>query len=77
MMYKELKQAIVTWLLEHENEWQRVNSCREAFREYIYGKDGNYLIGGEVVADFINAADKLLYGNNKMISDLSNVSVGF
>lgn len=61
-MYKELKKAIIDWLLEHENTWQRVNSCRGAFKEYIYNSQGNYLIGGETVSNFITAADKLLYG---------------
>ena len=61
-MYKELKKAIILWLLDHENEWQRVNACREEFRSYIYNADGNYLIGGEEVANFISQADKLLYG---------------
>lgn len=61
MMYKELKAAILNWLLENENQWQRVNACVETFREYIYNKDGNYLIGGEDVAEFIKAADKLIY----------------
>lgn len=61
-MYKELKAAIFQWLLDNENRWQRVNACTEVFREYVYNKDGNYLIGGEVVVDFINKANKLLYG---------------
>lgn len=60
-MPKELKAAIIKWLLENENQWQRVNACTEAFREYIYNKNGNYLIGGESVAEFIRAADKLIY----------------
>ena len=60
-MYKELKKAIILWLLDHENEWQRVNACHEAFRPYIYNADGNYLIGGEIVSKFISNADKLLY----------------
>lgn len=29
-MCKELKQAIINWLLENENQWQRVNACTEA-----------------------------------------------
>ena len=58
---KELKIAIIKWLLENENQWQRVNACTEAFREYIYSKNGNYLIGGKAVAEFIGAADKLIY----------------
>lgn len=60
-MPKELKTAIIKWLLENENRWQRVNACTEAFRKYIYNKSGNYLIGGEVVAEFIKASDKLIY----------------
>lgn len=50
------------WLLEHENEWQRVNTCVDEFRNYIYNDNGNFLIGGENVHDFIVKADKLLYG---------------
>lgn len=61
-MHKELKRVILMWLLDHENEWQRTNACHEAFRPYIYNMEGNYLIGGEEVADFISQADKLLYG---------------
>lgn len=65
-MYKELKAAIIQWLLDNENKWQRVNECREAFREYIYNKDGNYLIGGETVSEFITQADKLIYGGKTL-----------
>lgn len=61
MMYKELKKEIIMWLLEHENEWNRVNVCHEAFKEYLYNSEGNYLIGGEDVSDFICAANDLLY----------------
>lgn len=63
-MYKELKAEILKWLLEHENEWQRVNACTKAFRQYIYNTDGNFLIGGNIVSDFITEADKLLYGRS-------------
>lgn len=63
-MYKELKKAILLWLLENEDQWQRVNSCTENFKEYIYNKEGNYLIGGKNVADFITAADKLIYNKD-------------
>jgi hypothetical protein len=58
---KELKKEIILWLFENENVWQRVNACTENFRDYIYDKNGNYLIGGENVADFIRQADNLLY----------------
>ena len=64
MMYKELKAEILKWLLKHENEWQRVNACREAFRQYIFNVEGNYIIGGQTVSEFITEADKLLYGRS-------------
>lgn len=60
-MNKELKQAIIKWLLENENQWQRTNACRENFRNYIYGNEGNHVYGGEVVSNFISEADKLIY----------------
>ncbi len=60
-MHKELKRAIINWLLDNENEWQRVNTCKEEFRPYIYNAEGNYLIGGKEVADFIVNVDKTLY----------------
>lgn len=60
-MHKELKRAIINWLLDNESEWQRVNACREEFRPYIYNADGNCLIGGKEVSDFIVDADKMLY----------------
>lgn len=62
-MHKELKREIFNWLLDNENEWQRVNACHEKFREYIYNSEGNFLIGGREVSDFIKVVDKLLYGN--------------
>ncbi len=63
-MHKELKKAIISWLLDNENEWQRTNTCHKEFRQYIYNSEGNYLIGGQEVSEFIHAADKLLYGGN-------------
>ena len=60
-MQKELKKEIIKWLLENENKWQRLNSCKEEFRNYIYDNGGNYLIGGEDVSNFINEANDLIY----------------
>lgn len=59
---QELKRAIINWLFDNKNAWQRANACRDYFRPYIYDPDGNYLIGGEEVSDFISSADKLIYG---------------
>ena len=61
MMYLELKQAIINWLIDNKNAWQRVNACHDAFRQYIYDDAGNYIIGGKVVSEFIRDDDKLLY----------------
>lgn len=61
MVHKELKRAILEWMLENENTWQRTNAAVEAFREYIYDSKGNYLIGGKEVAEFIMKAEDLLY----------------
>ena len=59
-MHKELKKEIINWLLENENKWQRVNSCKEEFRNYIYDDKGSFLIGGEDVYNFIMKADNLI-----------------
>jgi hypothetical protein len=60
-MNKELKKAIINWLVENENQWQRVNACTENFRNYIYDSNGNHIIGGEIVSTFIKDAEKLIY----------------
>lgn len=62
-MKKELKMAIIKWLCDNENEFNRINKCTEHFRDYIYDKEGNFLkygIGRET-HDFIIKADKLIY----------------
>lgn len=60
-MHKELKKEIIKWLLENENQWQRLNSCKEEFRNYIYDDEGSFLIGGEDVYSFIRKANNLIY----------------
>ena len=61
-MLLELKKAIVDWLANHENEWQRVNACHDYFKLYIYDANGEFIIGGEAVSKFISKADELLFG---------------
>lgn len=58
---RELKKAIIDWLFDNFNEWQRVNACHNAFRQYIYNSEGNYIIGGKDVSDFISRIDKALF----------------
>ena len=59
-MKKELKQAIVNFLLENDKEFQITNYTKNKFRLYIYDDKGEYLIGGEDVANFIERAIDLL-----------------
>jgi len=59
-MNKNLKKAIVNFIIDNENEFQIINYTSEAFREYIYTNKGEYLIGGEDVLTFIREAIKLL-----------------
>lgn len=62
-MNKELKKAILNWLIDNEKEFQLINRASEHFRQYIYTPDGNYCIGGKEVHDFIVEAEKLLTKN--------------
>lgn len=65
MIHMKLKKAIIAWLFNNPNQWQRVNSCVENFRTYIYDGAGNFLIGGKNVHDFIVEAEKLIYSKKE------------
>lgn len=58
----ELQKAILSWLFDNRNLFNRLVECRKYFSAYIYDNAGNYLIGGEEVSNFIDSADKLLFG---------------
>lgn len=64
-MKTELKQAITNFIFENEKEFQINNATIDKFRAYIYDSDGNYLIGGGDVANFIHDIINLL--KNKII----------
>ena len=59
-MRKELKKAIIDYIFENEKEFQLTNSVRTKFRAYIYDGEGNYLIGGKEVSEFIREAIKII-----------------
>lgn len=59
-MFIELKKAIILFMIDHINDSQLVNTAHDEFHDYIYNNDGDYLIGGEVVSEFIIDAAKLL-----------------
>lgn len=63
-MSRELKRAIINWLFDNENAWQRINACMDYFKPYIFDEKGNYLIGGREVDDFITEMDILIYSND-------------
>lgn len=62
-MRKELKQAIITFIFENLKEFNLNNRTTEVFRAYIYDGNGNYLIGGKEVIEFIGEAIKLITNN--------------
>lgn len=53
-MNKELRDAIIKVVQENKDEFQIVNYTKGIFKNYIYDQDGNYLIGGQEVAQFIS-----------------------
>lgn len=59
-MKTELKKAITDFIFEKEKEFQINNVVTKKFRSYIYDTDGNYLIGGKDVSEFIDNAIKLI-----------------
>ena len=59
-MNKQLKKAIINFILENEKVFQLQSITIGNFKEYIYNSQGNYLIGGQDVAEFIGKAVKLL-----------------
>ena len=59
-MEKQLKEAIVNFIMDNDRSSQLPNRTIEHFGEYIYNSKGEYLIGGEKVANFIYNAIKLL-----------------
>jgi hypothetical protein len=59
----ELKHKIVNFIFEHKDEFQLTNATISNFRDYIYDSKGEYLIGGELIADFIKKAIDLIIYN--------------
>jgi hypothetical protein len=63
-MKTELKKAIIKSVFDNINVFQISNYLTgEVWRAYIYDSTGNYLIGGEDVANFIKEAINLIKDN--------------
>ena len=56
----ELKQAIVNYIFKNIYDFQIINSTIDQFKNYIYDKEGEYLIGGDDIAKFIKDANNLI-----------------
>jgi hypothetical protein len=52
-MKTELKKAIIEKIFENINDFQLLNNAIDSFKNYIYDDKGEYLIGGEEVAEFV------------------------
>jgi hypothetical protein len=59
-MNNELKKAIIEKIFENKNQFNLTNYIIDNFRNYIYNQDGDYLIGGEIVSNFISDAIDLI-----------------
>lgn len=58
-MEAQLKDAIIKSVQENKTEFQLLNATKDKFRNYIFNEEGNYLIGGEKVHEFISQFIKL------------------
>ena len=59
-MNHTLQKAICEWVFNNLDEFQIVNRCMNEFRAYIFDAQGDYLIGGAQVANFIQQFIKLV-----------------
>jgi len=59
-MSLELKKAIMDYIFENLNDFQVINNTVKHFSAYIYDSEGNHLIGGEAIHNFIVGAVKLV-----------------
>ena len=59
-MQYPLMQAIFNYLIDNRSEFNLHNATTSHFRAYIYDDQGEHLIGGEQVSDFISDAIKLI-----------------
>lgn len=61
-MNRTLQKTIIDYIFDNLDNFQIVNATTKEFGEYIYNKQGDYLIGGAQVAGFITQAIKLING---------------
>jgi len=59
-MHNELKKQIINFIFANLNEFQINNATKAKFGPYIYDIQGDYLIGGKDVSEFISKAIELI-----------------
>lgn len=59
-MLTELKKAIFDYIVENENQRQRLNRAVSHFKMYIYDENGEFLIWGREVYDWICKINDLI-----------------
>lgn len=59
-MHTELKKAIINSIFDGISNFQLTNFMVDKYRAYIYDANGEYLIGGKEVYQFIYDATKLI-----------------
>lgn len=59
-MSKELKQVIANYMFNNNTVFGLVNHTTNKFKTYIYDSEGEYLIGGKEVAEFISSVHTLI-----------------
>lgn len=59
-MLTQLKKAIFDYIVENENQRQRLNNAVSHFERYIYDEKGEFLIWGREVYDWICKINDLI-----------------
>lgn len=60
MINTELKQAIINYIFENYNLFDRLNYVKDKFKNYIYDENWNYLIWWKDILQWIQNIDKLI-----------------
>ena len=60
MINIELKQAIINYIFENYNLFNRLNCTTKKFKNYIYDENWNYLIWWKDIIEWIEKIDKMI-----------------
>ena len=60
MINTKLKQAIINYIFEKYNVFNRLNNTIHNFKNYIYDENWNYLIWWKDIIEWIEKIDKMI-----------------